>query len=475
MAIGVNQYQILSPEQANPLGYGLNQGIMARLNSAKAAEQEAKNPYVGKQSLADLIHQQLMNDYQKQVNQFTPEDYKTQFELRRANAGNLGANTSLTNLKVKYPGLGEGGIVGQLAYANLLADHPEIGKRVEGAMGQGMDMNAAMGGAGMGAPSQMGGSPSLIGQPQGQPPVSQTQQANTLAQGIAHTIAQQQEQPNPNKFAQSPNNPLSLLMQDVNADIGGKKALANYRSAGGAAGGVTAKQQMFLQSQLQRDNPNLTPEQAFEAAGNLVQGRSTLDDGTPFNVSGLTQLSAAKAVLQGTTAGLATQGVTAAQAEAEIPVADKYIQEGRKPYGDTIFGKSPQQLADMSQPNNKAAQERLGKYQAAELLQLEKSALALKMAGVESGVSIMNEAMSKANQTISKSNIIQTDKARQVALDTYRKALDEMLKARKSVGVLQSGITGANVGGQNRGMNGAAGNQFSHLSDEELQRIANGQ
>lgn len=230
--------------------------------------------------------------------------------------------------------------------------------------------------------------------------------------------------------------------EDYRSQFAARRSLADFRSSGGGKGGVTAQQQMLLQKQLMQDNPNFTPQQAYEAAGNLVQGQQTLSDGTPFKVSGLTQLSAAKSVLQGTTSGLATQGVKAAQAEAEIPVADKYITEGLQPYGDTFMGMSSQQLSDMANTKDKDAQERLGKYQAAQLLQLEKSALALKMAGVESGVTIMNEAMEKANQSIKKSDILQTQHARQVALDTYRKALKEMLDARKSVGILQSGLTG---------------------------------
>jgi hypothetical protein len=95
MPIGVNQFQILSPDQANPYQYGLSKAVEARYNAANAAAQEAKNPYVGRQSLADVLHQELLNKYLPQekeaaikhqniVNQYLPEDYQTTFDNRRA-------------------------------------------------------------------------------------------------------------------------------------------------------------------------------------------------------------------------------------------------------------------------------------------------------------------------------------------------------------------------------------------------------
>lgn len=233
--------------------------------------------------------------------------------------------------------------------------------------------------------------------------------------------------------------------EDYRTQFAARLALANNRNNGGIGSGgrgVSAQQQILLQQQIMKDNPGFTPQQAFEAAGNLIQGNEKLNDGTPFNSSGLTRASAARVILQGTTAGLANQGVNAAQAEAEIPIADKYIEEGRKPYGNTVGGYSPQQISDMAKPNDKSAQTRLGNYAAADMLQMEKSALGLRMAGTQSGVTIIDEAMKRANQTIKNVDFIQTDYARQVALDKYREALNKMLKARKSVGILNSGLTG---------------------------------
>ena len=238
-------------------------------------------------------------------------------------------------------------------------------------------------------------------------------------------------------------------------------AREKYYLNGGGRGGVSAQNQTALQQQIKRDNPNFTDEQAFEAAGNLVSGKEMLNDGTPFNASGLTRLSAQKAVLQGNTAALTTQGTQAAQAESEIPVVDKYINEGNKPYGSTYFGYSPALAADSAKTNDAAAQERVGKKIAADFLNFDRAALAAKMSGTQSGVTIVNEMMHAAGQKIKESSFIKTQKAREVALNTVREALNKMLSARRKVGVLQAGL----VPGQN---NQNASNQFEIPNKEKI-------
>ncbi|HLX54911.1 MAG TPA: hypothetical protein VKR58_13280, partial [Aquella sp.] len=223
--------------------------------------------------------------------------------------------------------------------------------------------------------------------------------------------------------------------QTTEAEIANKKAQSEYYKLGGGRGGVTTQTQAQLQRQISLDNPNFTPEQIFQASGAILQGQRTLPDGTPINASGLTLTTAGKVALQGTTAALATQAVRANQAEAEMPIIDKYINEGRTPYGDTIFGVSPQMQADSFDTNNIAAQTRLGKYYAADLLNFDRAALQTRIAGTESGVTIINEIMNKARQSVNSSTLLKTNKARQVALDTVSKAMNEMLAARNKVGV----------------------------------------
>ncbi len=90
-------YPILSPEQANPFGYGLSQAITSRLNAANAAAQEAKNPYIGQQAAADVQGTLSHNIYQNLLNQYYPQDIQSQIGLR-------GAQTGLANQEAKYTG-----------------------------------------------------------------------------------------------------------------------------------------------------------------------------------------------------------------------------------------------------------------------------------------------------------------------------------------------------------------------------------
>jgi hypothetical protein len=239
------------------------------------------------------------------------------------------------------------------------------------------------------------------------------------------------------------------------ADIALKNQMAKvYGMGGGGRGNMTTQLMFQLKNQLKTDNPSLTDDQLNDAVNNTLGGNFSLSDGTPFNGGNAAKIYASKLVTSSQPNAITTSNVRANQAEAEMPIVDKYIQEGRTPYGDTVFGHSPQQFADTLNTKSDAAQERLGKYGASQLLSLEKAGLGLKMAGIESGQNIMNEAMQKAGQTIKTFDFLKTDKARQTTLDTYRQALEEMLAARKSVGVLGSGSVSNSNAGQSQPQSG---------------------
>lgn len=97
MPIGVQNFSILSPEQANPLGYGLSQGIAAHLNQLNAQKLQQLMPFVAPQAQADLQKSQLFNQYYG-------KDITSQIGLRGAQAGNLGADTRKTNFFLNNPG-----------------------------------------------------------------------------------------------------------------------------------------------------------------------------------------------------------------------------------------------------------------------------------------------------------------------------------------------------------------------------------
>lgn len=163
---------------------------------------------------------------QTQENEWYPRNQQSEIGLRSAQSGNLGANTQLTNLKIKYPGLGDSGIEGQLALMRLYADHPEMTRNMVNPIGN-------------------------------QPGSNQTQ-------------------PQTNQNI----NPISLLMQNLQADIGSKNALAHDRMSGGLGGGAGVKELNAISAEIRDENPNFSPEQIINARNAYMEGKTTLDDGT---------------------------------------------------------------------------------------------------------------------------------------------------------------------------------------------------
>jgi len=227
--------------------------------------------------------------------------------------------------------------------------------------------------------------------------------------------------------------------EDYQSQFESRKALDDYRKMGGGRAGVTSQQQLFLQQQLMKDNPNFTPEQAFEAAGNLVNGDNKLNDGTPFNVSGLTKLSADKAVMQGTTSSLVTQAVKSNQADAELKVLDEYAQRGLAPYGDTILGMNPDQVIDTFKTDDKS-QKKLGRFVASQALQYEAAQNRIRLANGQPGVTSTEELMKMSGQLINSKYPRLSYNARQEAARYMDEALEKGLQARNRIGLHPSSV-----------------------------------
>jgi hypothetical protein len=224
----------------------------------------------------------------------------------------------------------------------------------------------------------------------------------------------------------------------LEADIEAKRALSKQRemSLSGGIGGVGQKEEMFFQSLVAKDNPQLgnDPTKVYEASNVLRQGGTMLSDGTPLNPLSHASRASFDRITRGTTTSpLITQGVVAKQAESEMKVADKYIREGVSPYGTTIFGISPKQMEDVARPNDHAAQVRLGKYLASQQLLYDRAALTLRINSLPAGVKIADEIKNLSYQTINDKFPWMTDTARKVAAETTAKALSEMLEARKKI------------------------------------------
>lgn len=235
MAIGVNQYEV----QKSPfdIGGSLAQGIAMRLAQAQAKEQEAKNPFVA------AIQQELLNKNRLENKWYEP-NIQSEIGYRNAGAQNLGSETDLKKQALKYPGLGKGGIEGQLAMLQFQADHPELAERINKAM----------------QASQAKGDQS-----------QQSQQPGQLASNIQSTMPNQQQM-----FS-----PLQILNRDINADITGKEALATFRANGMGRGGVDAQRLNMMSQQIKAENPTATPEQITDIRNAYLEGRDTDSQGNP--------------------------------------------------------------------------------------------------------------------------------------------------------------------------------------------------
>jgi hypothetical protein len=238
--------------------------------------------------------------------------------------------------------------------------------------------------------------------------------------------------------------PLEAAHQQLENEWYGRKAQAdvNYKNMGGGRASTGSKDDYIFQQNVAKDNPSFTDEQNAQAREAFANGETTLPDGTSFNISRDTRRAYDRAFKSTTTSPLITAGVRANAAEVEMPVLDKYISEGRKPYGTTIFGKSPQQIKDALNVDDIKAQNRLGDYIASDVLAFDKAALQTRIAGTESGVTIINEVMSKAKQTIDAKYPTLSDAARQRALERVGHALSEALQARNKYGLGASGAAG---------------------------------
>ena len=234
------------------------------------------------------------------------------------------------------------------------------------------------------------------------------------------------------------------LPQRETAEIGEIGARTNYYNQGGGRGGVSQATERAFENSVLADNPQITDsDKQREAINVLTSGGDKLSDGTPLNpMSDITKRAYDRAYKTTTTAQAINTGLQANQAATEIPVVNKYIQEGVQPYGTTILGKSPQQIKDALDTNNPAAQDRLGHYLAAQSLLYDYAALNLRVNGLPPGQKLASKVADLAGQTIDAKYPTMPKEARAIASRTLTRALNEILEKRNAYGVGASGAAG---------------------------------
>jgi hypothetical protein len=218
------------------------------------------------------------------------------------------------------------------------------------------------------------------------------------------------------------------------AKINEQNALADYRKTGGSGLGTGGKEEYFFQNLTAKSNPNLKPEQIFEASNAIREGKTTLPDGTPINVTPAMVSSLDRISKYGTTADLISNMVRGKQAEKEIGVLNKYIGEAIAPYGDTIAGRSPKQIMDTFS-SKKEDQINLGRLAAAQQLQTDAAANQNIINSGRPTASITREILRDSETKIKTSWPRMSNLARQESLRYLKEALDATLKAKQSVGI----------------------------------------
>lgn len=467
MAIPGVPFKLNQQDMGRPdLGALILQAMQSRDLKANAETQEAKLPYIGRQSeanlkntLADVLHKGLVDKYYG-------KNIESEMALRGAQGRNLESETKwrgptsqaninntnslvksrgledqLTKLKLKYPGFGESGVRGDLAYAQYLQDQQQQNEPAPRDNTVASTMQSAQ------QPNQMQNNvmQSLLQQP-GQKSLSQMQQMPALANSLNNKM----QQPNP----------LDVINRNINADLSEKESKANYYKQGGGKSGVATQQQYQLQSNLAKDNPEFTEDQVREAAGNLVEGKKTLNDGTPFNASGLSVKSADNVASQGTPAAIRTQTLRANQAEAELQVLGSMAKEDFTPFATTYAGYSPEQIAATFKPDE-ASQKKLGRFIASQAAQYEIAQIRNRIAGGEPGIMATNELMGKSGQVIKSQFPKLSAVAREEASDRLDEYLNKALKARNKYGSNFSQVNAEKESSSEK-------NPHAHLSDEEL-------
>lgn len=256
MPFSMPNYPLLNAEQTNPFANLITNALNTYQSGIKSK----------------FMQPMMEQDLKKAVleNQWNPKIWQSEIGLRGAQAGHLGTQTDLDRLKLKYPGLGEGGIVGELAFANLLRDRPEIAKRF----------------------SNIGGMPQENIQnqlQQQQQPESQElnipghggMSANPnsdLIQSMLPVIAknQGQQKTHPTSSQQQSFDPAELIIQNIQSEMNARNALANYRSGGGFSNMRYApaiqKNISAFSQQLAADHPDWNTDMVNQAQNAYLTG-----------------------------------------------------------------------------------------------------------------------------------------------------------------------------------------------------------
>lgn len=223
-----------------------------------------------------------------------------------------------------------------------------------------------------------------------------------------------------------------LYPELTKSQISSNLALSKQRELGLTGLGTGGKEEFYFQNLTGQSNPQFKPEQIFEASNAVREGKTTLSDGTPINVTPAMLSSLDRIAKYGTTGDLISNMIRGKQADAEIGVLNKYIGEAIAPFGDTVAGYSPKQImATLS--NKKEDQINLGRLAAAQQLQTDAAANQNIINSGRPTASITREILRDSETKIKTAWPRMSNVARQESLRYLKEALDGILKAKQSV------------------------------------------
>ncbi len=118
-----------------------------------------------------------------------------------------------------------------------------------------------------------------------------------------------------------------LYPELTKSTIESNKALADFRKLGSGGSDATAKAQRAFEFSIAKDNPNLSPDDLFEATNVYREGGDTLADGTKLNpLSAASQTSLDKVIKSSTTPTATASKKTMLAIEGAIPLIDELLQ-----------------------------------------------------------------------------------------------------------------------------------------------------
>jgi hypothetical protein len=240
------------------------------------------------------------------------------------------------------------------------------------------------------------------------------------------------------------------LPQSEQARLAQSGAMTNYYNMGGPRASVGTKNEQAFQHGVALDNPQLRPDQIYEAGNVLRSGGTQLSDGTKLNPLSPSSIDAYNTLQKGNTyAGAAVPLIKAHQAEAELKVIEDMSQKDFAPYATTYAGYSPEQIIDTFKTDD-ASQLKLGDFIASQAAQYEAAQIRNRIAGGEPGISATNELMGKSGQVIKTLFPRLSAKARERATKRLDQYLSAGLKARTKAG---TGLADVQLGNNQSGNN----------------------